>query len=417
MGQKKYIRLGISLALFFALVFSFQNCANNFQALELTTQNSISNADQGGNNATLEPEPTLQLKESSDAIVLTDAQMVGAPKAGALFQRKAGNKAMLTIKPEMAAADVHYFRYKILSAEGVKVSSVSDYVSGQDVTASVEAGMKLIQLQLQFFDASGLEVFRGTTAKFAVGDVFIVGGQSNAATHGESGTQSQNSLNVAMYPQNGTWTQLKDPMPWASNWQLPQFGGKANAGGSPWPTFADKLSAQTGFPVGMVSLAWGGSSVDHWLTGGNAEYASYSGEQAIVNAMIRAAKKFPDCGFAAVLWHQGESDSINGTSRANYKTKMIQLRNKFVQETGCDRPWVTAQASFVPAVFNTPASQMAAVAAAQQDLWLEPGFKQGPNTDVLTGTQYRFDTLHFSLQGLKTHGQLWAEKVVLALGL
>lgn len=416
MVQKKYIRVSISFVLFFLMIISFQNCTNKFEALELTTQNSNSNVDQGGDTTT-EPTPTLELQERSDAIVLTEAQMVGAPKEGSILQRKVGNKVNLTIKPEMPSADIHYFRYKVLSADGIKVATMSDYTHGEAVTVSVEATMKLVQLQLQFFDASGIEIFRGTTTKFAVGDVFIVGGQSNAATHGEAGTQSQNPLNVAMYPQNGTWTALKDPMPWASNWKLPQFGGKANAGGSPWPTFADQLSSRTGVPVGMVSLAWGGSSVDHWLTGGNQEYASYSGEQAIVNSMIRAAKKFPDCGFAAVLWHQGESDAINGTSRATYKAKMIQLRNKFVQETGCDRPWVTAQASFLPAVFNVPASQMTAVAAAQQDLWLEPGFKQGPNTDVMTGPQYRFDTLHFSLQGLKTHGQLWAEKVALALGL
>lgn len=362
------------------------------------------------------PAP-LQLKERSDATVLSPLQMQGSPKEGSIVQRRSGNKASLKIQPSVSSMAIRYFRYKLLSSTGAVIGSVSNFVAGQVVSVDVPAEMKLVQVQLQFFDGDGEERFRGTTSRFAVGDVFVVGGQSNAATHGEFGTQVQNSLNVAMSPQHGTWTLLRDPMPWASNWSLPQFGGKSNSGGSPWPTFADKLSMRTGVPVGMVNHAWGGSTVAHWLIGGNQDYFSYANEHAIVNAMIRSARTFSDCGFSAILWHQGESDSIAGTSRVDYKARMIQLRNKFVQETGCDRPWIIAQASFVPSVFNTPPAQMAAVAAAQQDLWAESGFKQGPNTDELTSSQYRYDTLHFSLQGLVVHGQLWAEKVAIALGL
>lgn len=405
------------------LLFGFQNCSTRFQAQQFSSSRALQTSLPPDDPITdpiihpPAPEPQITMTESQNPLILSAAQMSGSPAEGIILQRKSDNKVILTILPELSALDVQFFRYKIISPTGQQVSTAVKYVGGTAVSIPVAAAMARLSVQLQFFDRTGIEVARGTTKNFLVGDVFIVGGQSNAANHGQTETKSTNPLNSALYPQFGTWVELADPLPFASNWKLPQFGSRSYFGGSPWPTFADAVSANTGVPVGMASVAWGGSSVNEWLVGGNADYTQYSKEQALVNYMIIAAKRMPDCGFSAVLWHQGETDSLNGTPKATYVAKMIQLRNKFVQETGCSKPWIIAQASYMPPLTGISVSAMAQISQAQQELWQVSGFMEGPNTDLLIGSQYRFDEVHFNLAGLKLHGQLWADKVLSGMSL
>lgn len=420
MRSLQFKRIFIGLSILTLCLVGFQNCANNFPAQSVPHQNNNNDSppDKGADSDVNANPSVPQLRENSAALALSEGQLVGAPEKGSILQRGSNNKVSLVIAPQLPSQEATYFRYKVLAQSGESISSTVAYKYGVPVSVVLSATTTTIKIQLQFFDTSGREIARGTTATFSVGDVFIVAGQSNAANHGEVETQSTNPLNRSFSPASGNWGMLGDPLPFASNWKMPQFGSKSFFGGSPWPTFADGLSYKTGFPVGMASVAWGGSSLSQWLYGGNDGYTSYTNEGPLVNYLIKTAQRLPNCGFAAVLWHQGESDSILGTSQAVYKAQMIELRRKFVQATGCDRPWFVAQASYVPySIYSVSTAQMGQISSAQQSLWNEPGFAQGPNTDLLTSNQYRYDELHFSLSGLKEHGRQWVEKVMLGLGL
>jgi len=331
--------------------------------------------------------------ENSNSITLSNNNIFGGPSEASILQKQSSGNVLklVTNIPDGAS----YYRYKLIYNGHTQISAVKSYSKNSTVELQTPTGIVSLTVQLQFFDITGLEKWRWNSANFSIGDVFLIAGQSNAANHGESVTQSQYESNHVLDAQTGRWSRLKDPLPVATF--------EANRG-SPWPTFADKLSEATGSPVGVSSVAYGGSSISLWLHGNNST-------PPFVNRLIMAAKAVPNCNFKAVLWHQGETDAINGTSRDAYKSLMVQLRNKFIQETGCQQPWIVANASYVPPSFKISQSQMDVIRQAQQDLWNMPGFMQGPDTDTQISIQDRFDTLHFSLAGLKKHGTLWAEKV------
>ena len=341
------------------------------------------------------PPTSVVFTENSNSAILSASNISGAPREASILQRQSNGSATLRLAP-IVPNGVYYYRYKLISPGNTQVSSVQKYIKDSSLDVPVSSGMRSMTVQLQFFDVTGMEKWRWTSANFSVGDVFLVAGQSNAANHGEIATQSQYELNHVLDAQFGKWSALKDPLPVATSFDK-NFG-------SPWPTFADKLSDITGKPVGISSVAYGGSSVSLWLHGSN-------GTSPFVERLIMAAKALPGCNFKAVLWHQGETDAINGTTRDVYKSLMVQLRNKFIQETGCQQPWIVANASYVPPSFNTSQSKMDVIRQAQQDLWRTTGFMQGPDTDTQISIQERYDTLHFALSGQRKHGALWAEKV------
>ncbi len=394
------------LAIFIFIVLSifFQNCSNK----NFTTGGAITDNSSLGNGGPT-PAPQIEFKESSSPTYLSAANVSGAPKAGSILQRQNNSLHNLNLTFAFTQIEANYYRYKITKSS-TEVSDVFTFPASRSISIPVSASTSTIKITVIFFKGDGNESIRWESNSFLVGDVFIGAGQSNAATHGQAPTSSKYAFNKSFSPVNGSWGNLQDPISQSSNWQIPPFNtaGVASVGGSPWPAFADALTEKTQVAVGIGLAAWGGTTVNEWLNGGNADFTAYAKQTAVVSWLIQAAKALPGCNFKAVLWHQGESDAIDGTSRANYKARMIELRNKFITATGCKQPWIVAQVSYFPGVI---ASQMSAIAYAQQDLWATDGFIQGPNTDLYTSNYYRFDTVHFSTAGLKVHGEQWADKV------
>ena len=91
----------------------------------------------------------------------------------------------------------------------------------------------------------------------------------------------------------------------------------------PVGSFAARYAEVTGAPVGVVVNARGGSSIDEWLPGSEADYLA----KAV--ARIRAAGDWGDV--AAVLWHQGEADSAHPE---RYEAKLRRLIGSLRTELG-----------------------------------------------------------------------------------
>lgn len=407
-------RGAIFLATAVTCVLFFQNCSTGFDTAgnlsdgmkELATPSAGLSVISGGEAS------SLQVREVSSVATIPKENVLGAPSPHAILQRDSSGRVNLKLSIKDAPSKAAFFRTQIVSGAMTQTSNVFRF-SGAPIELSVSTGMSSAALRIQLFDNAGVEVARWQNEPFMVGDVFLVAGQSNAATHGELPSKAQNPLNRTWSYESKVWEPLQDPMPLASHWKMQPFGGNPTSGGSVWPTFADMLSAQTGTPVGVISVAWGGSSVEHWLSGGSDTYKQqYQKDEPLVNRLIASAMGLSGCQFKAVLWHQGESDSVYGTSRTAYMDRLTRLRNLFVQKTGCNQPWVIARASFIPMSFNVPESRMMEIRTAQADISKAPGFAAGPDTDLLASPTHRYDRLHFSGEGLNKHARMWVEKVL-----
>ncbi len=215
-----------------------------------------------------------------------------------------------------------------------------------------------------------------------VGEVFLIAGQSNAANSGEKRIKPD-SPHVRTMIKKG-WRIAHDPQPFATNNK-----------GSPWPVAGSKLYKELKVPIGLVSVAVGGSSVAEWQKGSE----NYNQLRKIVD---RVKKSTPgdQQPFRAILWHQGESDSHQNTR----------------MDCGFRIPWIIAIAAF-----HTESSKEAilTIIDAQKqvisDTSLSPIF-QGPNTEYLTGKKWRADDLvHFNQAGLLEHGKRWVDRIFVFL--
>jgi hypothetical protein len=258
--------------------------------------------------------------------------------------------------------------------------------------AKVTAGMKLTlptgwyQFEFRAMKA-GAAVATGTVERVGVGEVFVTCGQSNSANYGAPQQKAQDDRVSSCNFQNGLWQHGDDPQPGAS-------GG----GGSPWALLGDLLVKKYDVPVGFICLGVGSTMVSFWTPPGN-------GYQKLKQALQLAGMH----GCRVVLWHQGESDSIAGTSADNYAKMLGAAITQSRKDAGWDVPWGVALASFHPAKEATAERQAAVVAGQQDVIATMAGVFQGPETDSFHKRGLLKDSVHFNAQGLAAHAQGWAD--------
>jgi hypothetical protein len=218
--------------------------------------------------------------------------------------------------------------------------------------------------------------------RVALGEVFIIAGQSNAA--GWSGSLflgSSGDVRLGTLSDGGIqWRNADDPQV--------IFGG-----GSVWPLVGQELSSKTGTPVGFINVAEGGSSVREWQKGGR-----------LYSRLLQALRATQPYYVRAILWAQGESDSdLTGEQYADYLSKLIEQINADLQSGQYAVPWVLARSSYNKGkVFDGPRNGVDAV--------VRSGFaRPGPDADKL-GREYReADDVHLNGAGTRAAAALWAE--------
>jgi hypothetical protein len=249
-----------------------------------------------------------------------------------------------------------------------------------------------------------------------VGEVFVIAGQSNATNYGEVKQQTESGM-VASFSGTG-WQIANDPQPGVQD---------NSTKGSFIPAFGDAMYTRYHLPIGVACVGHGSTSVRQWLPKGDrfavpptmgkfvlqtgpAEWQS-TGE--LFAGLVSRMRQLKTNGFRAVLWHQGESDAHQRPERditaAEYRRMLERVIRQSRQEAGWDMPWFVAQATY-----HSPADPSCPpIREAQASLWKDGIALQGPDTDQLTSLnrQNNGQGVHFSTQGLKAHGELWAEKV------
>jgi hypothetical protein len=263
---------------------------------------------------------------------------------------------------------------------------------------------------------SGKAVAEITVPHVGIGEVFLIAGQSNATNYGEQRQQTRSKMVVTF--SGGDWRIADDPQPGVQD---------NSTKGSFIPAFGDALYDRLHVPIAVACVGHGSTSIRQWLPKGEryhtqptmTRFAVAAGPDAwestgqLFDGLMWRIAQFPDHGFRALLWHQGESDAHqkpdHQISAGEYRALTERLIQASRRQAGWNFPWFAAQASY-----HTPDDPAAPeVRAAQADLWKSGIALEGPDTDQLTGDnrQNNGKGVHFSAKGLQAHGRLWAEKV------
>jgi hypothetical protein len=251
-------------------------------------------------------------------------------------------------------------------------------------------------------------------AHVGVGEVFVIAGQSNSANYGEERQQPQSGMVVAF--DGSTWAPANDPQP-----------GATGTKGSLIPSFGDALARQLHVPIGVACIGVGSTSVREWLPTGRLmsappttgshclvlEGSKFVSTGELFNKLTDRLRQFSPHGVRAVLWHQGESDwkqpEGHNIPLAEFRADLADLIASSRVTSAWDVPWFVAQVSYGNPN-QTGSEEMRAQQLAVVDHLLTFA---GPNTDTLTGAlrENNGQGIHFSAEGQKRHGELWAEIV------
>lgn len=225
----------------------------------------------------------------------------------------------------------------------------------------------------------------GHIEPFGVGEVFVIAGQSYAVGANDELTKVDDPQGrIAAYDAvNKSWRVANDPQP------------NSGDGGTIWPATGNLLLPLVRVPIGFVNVAVGGTATRQWLPGEKLYVQLADAGQSV--GRLRA-----------VLWQQGESDVIEHRSTDYYVQNMVTIRESLARQWGFDPPWLLAKSTLHPTVYNDPEGE-GRIRAAIDRLWTMPGFRPGPDTDILAG-EHRGGLgtrRHFSGIGQRRAGLMW----------
>jgi sialate O-acetylesterase len=169
----------------------------------------------------------------------------------------------------------------------------------------------------------------------AVGDAYVIAGQSNASGYGAPPYADAPEIGVHLFGQDSAWKLASHPLHDGTRSRYLPALQPYVPGHSPYLRFAKRLRAATGRPIALIPAALGGSFLSEW----QAEGALYANMLAMVG----------DAGVTprGVLFAQGESDA-KGDSSLDYGDRFaasIALWRHGLSRFGCppDLPVIAAQ--------------------------------------------------------------------------
>ncbi|MEO5712327.1 MAG: sialate O-acetylesterase [Luteolibacter sp.] len=225
--------------------------------------------------------------------------------------------------------------------------------------------------------------------KVGVGDIYVTCGQSNSANHGGPVyTPTDDRVSTRTSSSASTWRHGYDPQPLATG-----------TGGSAWSRLGDQLVAAEQVPIGFVCVGVGGTQISQWIPG-----------TTYYNTLLKpAVQSFGPSGFRAVLWHQGESDSIAVTSATVYASRLNSMVGQSRTDAGWTVPWYVAEASYIGTV--SLVAEEPVTAGQRLAIYGDPNMHLGPTTDAFhledAAGGKLIDVVHFNAAGLNDHATQW----------
>lgn len=328
---------------------------------------------------------------------LATSLSVSKPLSNQVFQRDAKDHADVMISGVLTA-EANVVEAKAELIQGMARGKTTEWVviaslkqpAGGDFAGKLQlakGGWYKITVRAR---KGAVTVAEMTVDKVGVGEVFVTAGQSNSANFGNPRQRAKDDRVV--YFNGKSYVPAQDPIP-----------GGCGGGGSPWPILGDLIVQSQGVPVCFrsASLTW--TEVKNWLPPDTQLYRN----------LAQCVKAFGTNGVRAVLWHQGESDSLAKTSPSDYCERLKTIIETLNKDCGYQLPWGVAQASFHP---GSQEPEQKEVAKGQQMLWAKKIAFKGPVTDDLLGTKYRSDGVHFNQEGLNAHADGWFQALKATYG-
>lgn len=169
----------------------------------------------------------------------------------------------------------------------------------------------------------------------AVGDVWVIAGQSNAVGYGHGPVIDPPALGVSLFGGNEIWRMATHPIfdPTGTKYPANRDSGWVDV--SPWLSFARGVWQGVGVPVGLIPAALGGSPLCAWDTGNPEGAYLYENMTRLIAA---AGGKV-----AGMVWYQGCSDTGSEGDASSYLMRFTRFVAAFRAQYGENLPVITAQ--------------------------------------------------------------------------
>ncbi|MBI9019001.1 MAG: hypothetical protein JEZ07_17255 [Phycisphaerae bacterium] len=328
-------------------------------------------------------------KFNTDDVQLPELSL-SQPKTRAVFQRNDQNIAMIPIQGTYADPFTHIEARAVVmdgfigSPTDWHIIDASPTGSNFSGTLSVAAGgWYSIEVRTFTDDLPGPST---AVDRVGVGEVFVISGQSNSANFGQPKMVPTHDTVSAWT--GSSWRHGYDPQPIA-------YG----VNGSPWSRLGDILVERFGVPIGFVTTGIGATRVDQWVPG-----------TPYYNRIKTAIEDMGENGMRAILWHQGESDSIAGTSASVYASRLNSIIAQSRADAGWNVPWGVALASYHP--YSSPAQEAEVRTGQELVIAGDPLVFQGADTDDFHNLGWLADSVHFDGTGLLEHARWWEVSII-----
>jgi Carbohydrate esterase, sialic acid-specific acetylesterase len=276
-----------------------------------------------------------------------------------------------------------------------------------------------------------------TLQRVGVGEVFLIGGQSNATGDGQLKNQgnygpmaNDDRVSVVNYTVNYPTNYGGINLPRAefsrldSTFNISPFGVSAWC----WGALGDTLTKRLNVPVAFFNGGWSGTGSNAWRESANDSTATpfnfYMMPRGMPYGNFRAALHFyiAQFGVRAVLWHQGETDNVQEVDRNTYGNNLKTVITKSREHSGkSNLAWVVSKATRFKGFQITNSRTWQPVIDAQNDVIgingnAQPNYTtqvfEGPTTDGLVGPNVRTsDSIHFVGNGHRILASVWNQRL------
>jgi len=241
------------------------------------------------------------------------------------------------------------------------------------------------------------------------------GGGSILATASQSSNKWGVGILVAMLGQsnmaNMRETSSTPPSPSDLTRQYTTGGGWAVVAGNGQIRFANLLQTAVSLPIGLVNFAVGGTGLH--VDGGSGYWIDTAGGSPYALFLTGATAVGGD--YEVVIWHQGETDALFATSKANYKADLDTFYARLRTATGRSTTTLKFGCALLGNVSDGSTTDANAEAIRQGQLeWIAAttgAFHAGSSVDMV-----RTDSYHWTAPYYERMGRRYAQAILKQLG-